>query len=85
MSAGHSQDSVEKFDPEKGEYTHEFVAIADKSFQFDAADLDRVQRRLKQRHVQMYVLIFTNNNSCSPQDFRIAVRVLDSLTIVLKT
>jgi len=32
-----------------------FVVRADDRYHFDAADLDRVQRRLKQRHVQMYV------------------------------
>lgn len=31
----------------------EYVVQADSKFQFDAADLDHVQRRLKQRHVQM--------------------------------
>lgn len=49
-----SQDSIEKFDDtEKGHHDLPVVAIADSSFKFDAADLDRVQRRLKQRHVQM--------------------------------
>lgn len=33
--------------------TNDYVVHADKQFHFDAADLDRVQRRLKQRHVQM--------------------------------
>jgi amino acid transporter len=27
-------------------------------YHFDQSDLDRVQRRLKQRHVQMFVLFF---------------------------
>ena len=29
------------------------AAVADEKHQFDVADLDRVQRRLKQRHIQM--------------------------------
>lgn len=31
----------------------DYVVQADPRHQFDPADLDRVQRRLKQRHVQM--------------------------------
>ena len=31
------------------------AVVDDDHFKFDAADLDRVQRRLKQRHVQMCV------------------------------
>ena len=33
--------------------THDYVVQTDSKFHFNAADLDRVQRRLKQRHVQM--------------------------------
>lgn len=33
------------------------AAVADDKFQFDVADLDRVQRRLKQRHIQMYAIV----------------------------
>lgn len=33
--------------------TNDYVVHADSRHHFDAADLDRVQRRLKQRHVQM--------------------------------
>lgn len=35
-----------------------FAVVTDERYHFDVADLDRVQRRLKQRHVQMSVLIF---------------------------
>ena len=58
--------SVENFDAdhinkslEKGptELEHEHVASAD-DYHFDKSDLDRVQRRLKQRHVQMFALYF---------------------------
>ena len=34
------------------------IAPADDRYHFDQSDLDRVQRRLKQRHVQMFVLFF---------------------------
>jgi hypothetical protein len=37
----------------------DFVVQADERYHFDAADLDRVQRRLKQRHVQMYVFLLS--------------------------
>jgi yeast amino acid transporter len=37
---------------EKGT-THDYVVHADERYHFDANDLDQVQRRLKQRHVQM--------------------------------
>ena len=37
-------------------YTQPFIVVTDPRYHFDAIDLDRVQRRLKQRHVQMYVL-----------------------------
>lgn len=35
-----------------------YAVVEDERYRFDAADLDRVQRRLKQRHVQMYVFPF---------------------------
>ena len=37
---------------EKGA-TREYVVKADSDYNFDAHSIDRVQRRLKQRHVQM--------------------------------
>lgn len=44
-----------------------FKVVTDERYHFDVADLDRVQRRLKQRHVQMSVLIsiliFVNTDS----------------------
>lgn len=40
------------------EVSHDYVVSGDDRFQFDASDLDQVQRRLKQRHVQMCVLEF---------------------------
>ena len=45
---------------EKGptELEQEHVASADDRYHFDRSDLDQVQRRLKQRHVQMFVLFF---------------------------
>jgi amino acid permease len=60
--------SSEKFDTdhisfnnrsiEKGPSEHEHVVPAEDRFHFDKSDLDRVQRRLKQRHVQMFVVFF---------------------------
>jgi len=47
---------------EKGgdaDYVVPAAAVADSSYHFDAADLDRVQRRLKQRHVQMIAIAGT--------------------------
>ena len=32
-----------------------YLATTDDRYHFDQSDLDRVQRRLKQRHVQMFV------------------------------
>jgi len=32
-----------------------YLATAEDRYHFDQSDLDRVQRRLKQRHVQMFV------------------------------
>lgn len=45
----------DKVDSEKA--TAGVVVTADARYHFDAADLDRVQRRLKQRHVQMYACL----------------------------
>ena len=39
--------------------TQDNFKSADPRYHFDVHDLDRVQRRLKQRHVQMYVLFTT--------------------------
>ena len=51
------RDSQEKTDRssslEKGAVHDYVVQQTDDRYHFDAADLDRVQRRLKQRHVQM--------------------------------
>ena len=67
--------SAEKFDTdhiirslEKGptELEHEHVASADDRYHFNKSDLDRVQRRLKQRHVQMFVLFFCLDERSSP-------------------
>jgi hypothetical protein len=44
---------------EKEEIAAPAVVIADNRYHFDAADLDQVQRRLKQRHVQMCVFSFS--------------------------
>jgi hypothetical protein len=59
MSVRYEQDvnnfnhgSIEKASP-KGTYAQH----ADNRYNFDQSDLDRVQRRLKQRHVQMSVLL----------------------------
>jgi hypothetical protein len=56
MSAKYEQDfnlgSIEKASP-KGT----FVKPADNRYNFDQSDIDHVQRRLKQRHVQMSVLL----------------------------
>jgi amino acid transporter len=43
---------------EKGPTELEQVAPAEDRYHFDKSDLDRVQRRLKQRHVQMLVFYF---------------------------
>lgn len=39
-------------DSEKGVHSDN-LAVADERYHFDASELDRVQRKLKQRHVQM--------------------------------
>lgn len=59
MSARYGQDvnnfnhrSIEKASP-KGIFDNH----ADNRYNFDQSDLDRVQRRLKQRHVQMSVFL----------------------------
>lgn len=46
---------------EKGVVHDYVVQDHDNRYHFDAADLDRVQRKLKQRHVQMIAV----SNSCS--------------------
>ena len=52
-----SKDYDEKADQgsslEKGAVHDYVVQHTDNKYHFDAADLDRVQRKLKQRHVQM--------------------------------
>lgn len=45
--------SVEKNHPDVGVHV-----VADGRHQFDVASIDLVQRRLKQRHVQMYVYLY---------------------------
>ena len=40
---------------EKGITPTAYVAPGNDRYHFDQSDLDRVQRRLKQRHVQMFV------------------------------
>ncbi|THH09724.1 hypothetical protein EW145_g1807 [Phellinidium pouzarii] len=52
--------SSDKVSLEKGEdaTTHAAV-VTDENYHFDEADLDRVQRRLKQRHVQMIAIAGT--------------------------
>ncbi len=40
---------------EKGITPTTHVAYGNERYRFDQSDLDRVQRRLKQRHVQMFV------------------------------
>jgi len=54
-----SVDEKSIIDPEKGPQGAAYVVAADNQFHFDAADLDRVQRRLKQRHVQMIAIAGT--------------------------
>jgi hypothetical protein len=62
--------SDKSIDKEKGT-TENFTAVANDRYHFDASDLDRVQRRLKQRHVQMYVqqtLLYLSLTSLLAQD-----------------
>ena len=47
------EDTTYTVDPEKSSDGEKYAVTADSKHHFDAADLDRVQRRLKQRHVQM--------------------------------
>ena len=54
--------SAEKYEPDYNSFNKplekdagERVVPADDRYHFDHSDLDRVQRRLKQRHVQMFV------------------------------
>lgn len=59
MSAEQYESGHNTFDDktlEKG--PTERIEPADDRYHFDQSDLDRVQRRLKQRHVQMFVLCF---------------------------
>ena len=47
---------VKEVDPEQGyskDHTYIIRATADPNYKFDVTDIDHVQRRLKQRHVQM--------------------------------
>lgn len=57
MSAPHTPPIYEEKRDDAGSVekgaTHEYVVQADDRYKFDTHDLDRVQRRLKQRHVQM--------------------------------
>ncbi|KAI5122499.1 hypothetical protein M0805_001407 [Coniferiporia weirii] len=66
-----NESSSDKASLEKGlglSATTHAAVVADERFHFDDADLDRVQRRLKQRHVQMYVpqllLYFIERSFC---------------------
>jgi amino acid permease len=62
IEKGHnsSVEGTTKYENAEKEQYHgaEFVSTADEKFQFDARDLDQVQRKLQQRHVQMYVFHF---------------------------
>ncbi|KAI0792215.1 general amino acid permease 1 [Abortiporus biennis] len=58
MSA-HYDEKNEASSVEKGGVTNDYVVQADPRYNFDTADLDRVQRRLKQRHVQMIAIAGT--------------------------
>jgi hypothetical protein len=53
---------------EKGPTELDQVAPADDRYHFDKSDLDRVQRRLKQRHVQMLALFIFHMNVAHPVD-----------------
>ena len=55
-----SSSSIKRHDSEKGDEAQDFVTVvtADSKFKFDVVDTDGVQRRLKQRHVQMYVFSY---------------------------
>ena len=48
---------------EKGDVRDYVVQQTDQRYHFDAADLDRVQRKLKQRHVQM-IAVSTYHPGC---------------------
>ena len=57
-------------DPEKA-VGDAYVVPARQEYKFDAADLDRVQRKLKQRHVQMSVgPVPPHTRADTPQDRR---------------
>ncbi|KAI0781866.1 general amino acid permease 1 [Abortiporus biennis] len=56
----YSHDNEKGYPIEKGpRITQDSVIHADPRYHFDAADLDRVQRKLKQRHVQMIAIAGT--------------------------
>lgn len=48
-----SSDEEKQLDTERVDVAN--YTVADEKYHFDASDLDGVQRKLKQRHVQMYV------------------------------
>jgi len=52
-SSGHGKQSGEKYTGA------DYVVIADDKFKFNASELDRVQRKLQQRHVQMIAIAGT--------------------------
>ncbi|KAF7971190.1 hypothetical protein HWV62_21868 [Athelia sp. TMB] len=53
------EDTTYTVDPEKSSHGEKHAVAADSKHHFDVADLDRVQRRLKQRHVQMIAIAGT--------------------------
>ena len=53
MSAEYEEKPDQTSSLEKGAVHDYVVQQTDPRYHFDAADLDRVQRKLKQRHVQM--------------------------------
>jgi amino acid transporter len=59
MSANTPEPGSSGFDDkylEKGTFPTRYATSADDRYCFEQSDLDRVQRRLKQRHVQMCVI-----------------------------
>jgi hypothetical protein len=50
-------------DKEKAPSDPPYVVPSDNRYHFDQSDLDRVQRRLKQRHVQMSVFLLIHRAS----------------------
>lgn len=59
-SVQHSVDekSGDSSSVEKG-VVHEYVVQTGPHYHFDPADLDRVQRKLKQRHIQMIAVSYS--------------------------